>query len=293
MVTPEALEALDLMCWLGHGEDAARLGYCNQSTISRRSQNALRIFKLKPSRSQSLLLQTSDFPLLRMEREVHQLYRLAGRGRLRLHAPYWASRLLENCLWDGWVMNPARVKEPVGEALALLELRVIDAFIAEHSQRPVDDDPAFVCFDLYQAPLQLCTVKSGANPLCHETNLGAGDVGLLASFQPFDFLSRHTKECGSVLFDYLYCQSLSRLSGDSLPVIEKASASFVITPTLALDEWSHLHLVDCECAFDASESLVVLREFATHPRICQLRDCISESYLAQISHHPGVLIHQS
>jgi len=43
MVTPEELEALDLMCWLRNGDAAARLAFCNQSTISRRSQQALQL----------------------------------------------------------------------------------------------------------------------------------------------------------------------------------------------------------------------------------------------------------
>jgi len=52
MVTPEELEALDLMCWLRNGDDAARLAYCNQSTISRRSQQALKVFNQLPSQGQ-------------------------------------------------------------------------------------------------------------------------------------------------------------------------------------------------------------------------------------------------
>lgn len=291
MVTPEELEALDLMCWLGHGDDAALLGYCNQSTISRRSSNALRIFNLKPSRELALHPRVGESPLLRMEREVHQLYRLRGRGRLRLHAPYWASRLLENQLGEGWIVNPAREKESVGEALTLLEHRVIDALIAENSQRPADDDSAFVCFDLYKAPLRLCTVKADSNPLCHEQNLSKQDIGALASVKPLPFLSRSTKDCVFQLFNHLYGEPTYGLEGGQGTLHQPAQVSFFLTPSLDLPEFSSLQVVDCDCAFEATESLVVLRELASDPRIGQLREYIFQSYLAQINHHPGVAIH--
>ena len=75
MVTPEELEALDLMCWLRNGDDAARLAYCNQSMISRRCQQALKVFNLLPSHGQRCHAQAGPSTLLRMEREVHQLFR--------------------------------------------------------------------------------------------------------------------------------------------------------------------------------------------------------------------------
>ena len=95
MVSPDELEALDLLCWLRNRDDAARLAYCNQSTISRRSQQAIKVFDLFSSHGQGPHPQAGSATLLRMEREVHQLFRLSGGNRLRLHAPYWASLLGE------------------------------------------------------------------------------------------------------------------------------------------------------------------------------------------------------
>jgi hypothetical protein len=291
VVSAEELEALDLMCWLGRGGDAALLGYCNQSTISRRSQNALKVFQLRPSPDLPSHLLAGAGTLLRMEREVHQLYRLQGRGRLRLHAPYWASRLLDNQLGELWMVNPARDKEPVAAALALLEQRVIDALIAENSQRPAADDPTFVCFDLYKAPLRLCAVQAEGNPLCHEKNLSNQDIGALAEVQPLQFLSRPSKECVFELFQYLYGDPLMPSAGGANAQANSYRASFFLTTTLTLPEFRDVQVVDCACDFEATESLVVLRELSQEPCVIQLRERIAQSYLAAISDHPGVAIY--
>lgn len=50
MVTGEALEALDLLIWLGNGSHASELAHCNQSTVSRRVRQIQAIFNLKLQR---------------------------------------------------------------------------------------------------------------------------------------------------------------------------------------------------------------------------------------------------
>ena len=282
------------MCWLRCGGDAALLGFCNQSTISRRSQNALKVFKLRPSPDVPSHLVAGAGTLLQMEREVHQLYRLQGRGRLRLHAPYWASRRLDNQLGSRWLVNPARDREPVAEALVLLEERVIDALIAENSQRPAADDPTFVCFDLYRDHLRLCALNGEDNPLCHEKNLRNQDIGALAEIKPLQFLSRSSKECAFELFEYLYgdppasstggANSKTDANANSQPV------SFFYTSSLTLPEFCDVSEVDCACDFEATESLVVRRELAQEPCISQLLERLAESYLTAVRDHPGVTI---
>ena len=290
MVTPEELEALDLMCWLCNGDDAALLGYCNQSTISRRSQHALKTFQLKPNRALDLHQLAGNSSLVQMEREVHQLYRLSGRSRLRLHAPYGASRLLSSRLDPDWMLNPARKKEPVGAALRLLEDRVIDALIAEPVQRPADNDPTFFCFDLSKAPLLLCGIQEAGNPLFGESNLTSQDVGRIASFNPFPFASTTTKECGSHLFDSLYGGYSCDDDGGPDGPPSKRQSTFFISPTLLLPEFSHFDVVNCECGFEAKESLVVLRGLEESPKILGLLEMLSHAYLPILRDYPDVTI---
>ena len=290
MVAPEELEALDLICWFGNCHDAAQLAHCNQSTISRRSQHVLKLFKLNSSRHHPCHPQPWSTTLLRMEREVHQLYRLSAGSRLRLHVPYWASRLLNNQLAPSWILNPAKQKEPVGSPLRLLEDRVIDAWIAEPAQRPADDDTTFACFDLYQAPLQLCSTLEADNPLLCEANLSRQDVGLLASFESQPFLSPTTKECGLHLFGNLYGDPSSPCDGGLGGSLGKKSTTFLISPTLALPEFSRYQTIDCECGFEAKESLVVLRGLAESPAILGLLEMLSCSYISALRHCHDVII---
>jgi hypothetical protein len=57
---------------------------------------------------------------------------------------------------------------------------------------------------------------------------------------------------------------------------------------LALPEFAGVQAVDCDCDFEATESLVVRRELAQEPAIGQLRERLTQSYLAEIVDHPGV-----
>ena len=295
MVTPEELEALDLMCWLCHGEDAALLSYCNQSTISRRSQNALKVFNLKPSLDLGFHGQGVQHRLLQMEREVHQLYRLIGGRRLRLHAPYWASRLLDGQLDADWMVNPARKKEPVGAALRLLEDRVIDAMITETSQRPADDNPKFVCFDLYEVPLILCaedlTEKQAVNPLCSETGLSSGDVRGLSRVKPQGFLSPESKGCVVQLFNHLYGDSQDADCGSDQLLEDRSSVTFFMAHhPLAFEDFGHYRRIDYDCGFRAKESLVVLRGLEESPQVLRLLEMLSSSYLEPLRQYADVII---
>lgn len=298
MVSPDELEALDLLCWLRNGDDAARLVYCNQSTISRRSQQAIKVFDLFFSHGQGPHPQAGSATLLRMEREVHQLFRLSGGNRLRLHAPYWASRRLDGQLDAHWMVNPTRNKEPVGEALRLLEDRVIDAMIAETRQRPADDDPKFVCFDLYETPLLLCAEvlaeKRASNPLYADKRLSSGDVGSLSYVRPQRFLSRESKGCVFQLYNLLYGDTRDADCGSSQPLKDGYSVTFVMSyHPLVFAGFGHyrpIDSIDYGCGFMAKESLVVLRGLEESPSILALLEFLSSSYLKPLKQHAEVQI---
>ena len=295
MVSPEELEALDLICWLRNGDDAARLAFCNQSTISRRRQQALKVFNLSPSHGLVPNPQAGPTSLLQMERQVHQLYRLSGRSRLRLQAPYWASRLLGNQLAPGWMVNPATEKEPVGAALGLLEDRVIDAMIAETSQRPADDNPRFVCFDLYEVPLHLCADiladNQASKSLSFEKGLSADDVRVLSLVKPQGFLSPETKGCAIQLFNHLYGDAPVADCGSGQPREVRAPVTFLMAHhPKAFGDFRHYRRVDSRCNFRVKESLVVLRGLEESPGVLALLEILSSSYLDHLKDHPEVVI---
>jgi hypothetical protein len=143
---------------------------------------------------------------------------------------------LEDQLQAGWMVNPARQKEPVGAALSLLEDRVIDAMITETIQRPADNDPRFFCFDLYEVPLVLCAEVSiekqvGMSLYC-EKNLSSDDVRSLSLVRPQRFLSPESKGCVVQLFNHLYGAAQGAECGFDQGLQERSQVTFLwrITP---------------------------------------------------------------
>ena len=86
MIGIEELDALDLTIWLGRGSDAASLLGCNQSTISRRSNQCLQVFDLRMHRDAEGWPRIRQHDLLQLERQVHQLHRLRDGRHLRIDA---------------------------------------------------------------------------------------------------------------------------------------------------------------------------------------------------------------
>jgi len=233
-----------------------------------------------------------------MEREVHQLFRFYGGNRLRLHAPYWASSLLGNQLDTSWMLNPARQKEPVGAALGLLEDRIIDAMITETIQRPADDNPKFVCFDLYEVPLALYAevLADGpaSKPLYCEKKLSSHDVGSLSFVEPQGFLSPESKGCVFQLFNHLYGENLALDYEPSQPLVDSSSVTFLMAHhPLLFEEFRHYRAIDCDCNFRAKESLVVLRGLEESPGILALLEILSASYLKPLRQYAEVLFDRS
>ncbi len=158
MLSVDELELFDLYQWLGNGHLAAGLGHYNQSTVSR---------TIKQVRGCLLGLEGHDSPesmpagtskLLTMERHVHQLYRFIKQARLRLHTTHWTNRIIRATSPGPWIVNPLQRIESSFNSLDLLDSHLIDAFIAEGIQRPVDHEDRYTCFDSYQSPVQLVTI---------------------------------------------------------------------------------------------------------------------------------------
>lgn len=156
MVSPEQLEAFDFTLWLGTERLAAQVLWCNQSTVSRRSQEVQRCFKVQRRRGDltdggEL---TPDSPLLAMERQVHQLYRWCEGTRLRLEADPWLAPLMQ-ALPPGWIhgtLDTLGVERP----LALLRSRLIDAWLSCSTlDLPPADDPDLLVIELARLPLLL------------------------------------------------------------------------------------------------------------------------------------------
>ena len=103
MIGIEELDALDLTIWLGRGSDAASHLGCNQSTISRRSNQCLQVFDLRLHRDAEGWPRIRQHDLLQLERQVHQLHRLREGRHLRIDASLLAAPLLQGATPHGWI----------------------------------------------------------------------------------------------------------------------------------------------------------------------------------------------
>ena len=68
MLSPESLEALDYMIWLGSETNAGCLTNFSQSTISRRAKQATTIFKIKLAKARGEWNTFANSNLLTLER---------------------------------------------------------------------------------------------------------------------------------------------------------------------------------------------------------------------------------
>ena len=131
MVELDQLDALDTLLWMRSSTTAAMATYSSQSTIIRRSRHALRVLGVDLYRGRSRWRILGDVSLLDLERQVHQEARFQGRSRLRLHMPWWTSRLLHaesaRQIAKRWVCHPEAVQDRADDPISLLKDRVIDA----------------------------------------------------------------------------------------------------------------------------------------------------------------------
>lgn len=182
MISVEELNALDLLIWLGRGEDAAhRLG-CNQSTISRRCQTVLHTFTLRLQKDADGWPCTRRHDLLQQERDLHQLYRLRTGLPLRLDASLLAAPLLRPGAPEGWWRGPL---DEVGwqRPLQLLEQRILDAWVTGMGQElPSGASSWFVAIPLLRTPLHL--VARAEDPLLLETGLKTCDLAGIPRLAP-------------------------------------------------------------------------------------------------------------
>ena len=295
MFSLDELEAFDLMGWLANGDEAASLIYCNQSTISRRCQQVIKLFEL-PSKTGQGSREPASGRMLRLERQLHQLYRFQHRGRLRLHAPFWTSRLLQARFKDpfapAWMVNPPREKQAIDEPLRLLDERIVDAVITEGPQRPADDDLRYCCIDLFQSPLYLCLEPQAGleQQGCSET---VPEMGHLATVQPRPYLSRISRQCSISLFDLLFPASpIPGTRADARPQARRVNAPFgpgsytacfMSAGTLQLPDHVRLRSFCHNVERESIESLVVLRDLAFHPRIEELVAWLKSHYIRDLA----------
>ena len=192
MIGIEELDALDLTIWLGRGSDAASLLGCNQSTISRRSNQCLQVFDLRMHRDAEGWPRIRQHDLLQLERQVHQLHRLRDGRHLRIDASLLAAPLLQGATPQGWIagsLNQLGWQRPV----RLLEERILDAWITAMGQElRAASSSVLLCIPLLITPLQLACTSD--HSLLHQGALTLNDLVGLPRLAPRQGLYTRTEQ---------------------------------------------------------------------------------------------------
>lgn len=293
MVTLQELEALDLMLWLRSGNTVAALIGANQSSISRRSQRALKRFQARLRRKgEEWSIQTRLDLLLDLERRLHQQFRLHRQQGLRLNVPHWSQPPLRDCVLPGWVVNPENGPLLCDNPLDLLRSHVIDACLITPTQigAPPQD---LALFEIYSTAIDLYEI---ATP---DAEGGGGDHGARPTraldilewgrLRPPDFLPTTCRGSSLARFEGL-CGQYGLPAPSSVPDSSRQRSLAFLTPAMAsrLEQPRWLSL---EIAWPYRESLAVLRANAEEPAVQLLLECLRSAFHRAVPLHAAAAAH--
>ena len=301
MISLEQLEAFDHALWLGSGTAAGELLGCDQSTVSRQSAavcRRLNLPRLAELRAGQPPPESSpNLELLRLERRVHQLYRLLHQQRLRLHAYLWSQRLLLQPLPLGWLTLPPGTDATRVSALQLLEERVIDAWMAPAPELPEELPPHLLALPLFGMPLHLLVHESSALARDHSPYLE--DVAQRTHLGLLDFVPKRARSCTLHLDQHLFAATMAP-DPEAITKGDRAPASHGIQPgppqsrSRSRHYGTHLttrlgpywRVLPWELPVRYQEMLVVHADVVNHGPIQQLMEqlrCNLRTFLAQES----------
>lgn len=178
--TPDGLIALDHLCWLGSGRQVAERMQCNPSTVSRKAEACAVSLGLLLRKRAGLWMLYGDGELLEAERQLHQRYRLAGYGPLRLDVCADLALLLGDPPHDGWRCG-GQGHFSFRRPLELLEQRVIDAWLCSFCEElPALEQAGWQVMELLDLPLLL--LAHAEHELLAGGGAGAVEPAALRSF---------------------------------------------------------------------------------------------------------------
>ncbi|MEB3321527.1 MAG: hypothetical protein VKI81_01745 [Synechococcaceae cyanobacterium] len=280
MVTREQLRALDFSLWLGSGKAAAGILHCNQSTVSRQCRTVIRRLGLSPGGPPRSAEISREHPagwgeeLLALERQVHQMSRFQRAGELRLHAYLWTSLLHLQAVAPGWVQPPWNLDVSSTDALALLEHRVIDAFLAPAPACPPPEDSRFAVIPLYALPLEV--LSCGAGSLPEEHGLAAAEVARELPLHHLPFVPPAARRCSLDLDAVLFGAVDGTVVGEGYRCYGNALSRLLVP---------ELGRLDLETGILFEESLVVLQDHADRRPVRDLVAALHRQLRTLQDHH--------
>lgn len=289
VVSVDDLDCLDLIVWLRTGENAAaRLGV-SQPRISRALRRVSELLGITLVKLEGEWDVLGDPTLLNLERRVHQRYRWGHGLPLRIEAQYYSGPLFVDPVPSGWISGNFDYLA-VHTPLQHLRTGVIDAWIGCYPDVPAPDDPELLTVHLTRMPTHL--VVSRGHPLLE---LGAAitldDVrqypSLALADGAFPQVQRTLQELGL----WNLPQRLQRYSRQKWEgrVESELIVGYATAFTLQLFRDPQV-VLPVPISLEVGDSLVVRRDFASHPRLLELLARLRATAAALAERHPEVTL---
>ncbi|MBD2423027.1 LysR substrate-binding domain-containing protein [Cyanobium sp. FACHB-13342] len=267
MLTLECLASLDLSLWLRSGQAAGQRLGLNQSSVSRKCNQALELFGLELVKQDQEWSLQGDAALLQLERRVHQLARWQDLAPLRLEATYWSGPLLATPAPAGWLLGTCDIVG-VGLPMALLRQRVIDGWIAAGPDWPDPDDPELVALPLCRYPVHL--VVGPNHPLLNQGPISWDDVAAFPSLALPPGTYPKVEACLKHLGLWNAPVRMRRYRRERWEGQTEADLTIGYATVLSERVAGSLVRLPLDLPLTSGESLVVRREFGPHPHTLAL-----------------------
>lgn len=267
MLTLECLASLDLSLWLRSGQAAGQRLGLNQSSVSRKCNQALELFSLELVKQDQEWSLQGDAALLQLERRVHQLARWQDLAPLRLEATYWSGPLLATPAPAGWLLGTCDIVG-VGLPMALLRQRVIDGWIAAGPDWPDPDDPELVALPLCRYPVHL--VVGPNHPLLNQGPISWDDVAAFPSLALPPGTYPKVEACLKQLGLWNAPVRMRRYRRERWEGQTEADLTIGYATVLSERVAGSLVRLPLDLPLNSGESLVVRREFGPHPHTLAL-----------------------
>ena len=179
MLDRTTITAMDTLLWLQSGEDTAELLHLSASSVSRKANNCASALDLALLHQNNRWQLHGHSPLLDLERQLLQDYRLAGRSPLRLDCCFETRPLLAEA--TAVASSPSRLQrvdavvppqpqiQPQA-AYELLEDRLIDAYVGTLAPDLPEADRPLVAIPLLELPMRI--LAAADHPLHPSRHIG-------------------------------------------------------------------------------------------------------------------------
>ncbi|MEB3105222.1 MAG: LysR substrate-binding domain-containing protein [Cyanobacteriota bacterium] len=294
MLSLDKLAALDLSVWLRSGQEAADRLAITQPNVNRRVHHCLALLGLNLAKHDDeweVEGPAFGLELLALERRVHQTARWMGRAPLRVEGTYWSGPLLLNPSPAGWVVGRCNVVG-IGRPLQWLREGMIDGWLAGGPDWPEPQDPEFAVIELCHMPVH--AVVAPGHPLLHQLERGQklswDDVAAFPSLAlppgTYPKVEASLKELG-------LWSSPARMARYRRSRWEgKTEQQLMVGYATVLSEQVAGGLVrlPLQLPLASGEALVVVRQWAGHPRIKALAELLRERLAPWGASHPELVL---